>query len=208
MVTSIQHKERPMVHIRTNLTDSTLCPKVRPIVKKIPITAFVDRAVQQNLQGAVRTQWVPDEDQASCKSNCSVRDCKKANQTQKIKEDSVSKTQLMCLETQRKSCPNEARDELLDDLKKKTLHWASVREKNNCPRQQTDKFAAQIYEILDKGKTDQAFNHRPRPVITEKTIRETMPHIMKGRSRIGRENPQLKPSLERDAQDDDFFDHK
>ncbi|WAR20323.1 hypothetical protein MAR_002161 [Mya arenaria] len=103
------------------------------------------------------------------------------DQTWKTKEDSVLETQLMCLETQRKSCPNDARNELLDDLKRKTIHWASVREENNCPRQQTDKYAAQIYEILDKGKTDHAFQHRPRPVITERTIRETMPHIMKGK---------------------------
>ncbi|WAR20303.1 hypothetical protein MAR_002141 [Mya arenaria] len=103
------------------------------------------------------------------------------DQSWKTNEDSVLETQLMCLETQRKSCPNDARNELLDDLKRKTIHWASVREENNCPRQQTDKYAAKIYEILDKGKTDHAFNHRPRPVITERTIRETMPHIMRGK---------------------------
>ncbi|WAR20300.1 hypothetical protein MAR_002138 [Mya arenaria] len=136
----------------------------------------------------------------------------------------------------------EARDELLDVLKRKTIHWASVREENNCPRQKIDKYAAQIYEILDKGKTDHAFNHRRSPVITERTIRESMPHIMKGkhdqkkldrqfrddrnrmspavrratgrnavklgRSRIEKENPQLKPSLDRDAQADDYFDNK
>ncbi|XP_052225190.1 uncharacterized protein LOC127840814 [Dreissena polymorpha] len=94
------------------------------------------------------------------------------DQSRKGKDDveSIVETQLLLFETQLKACPSEVRNLLGEELKQKTIKWVAVR--HGQTHSKTDKFIAQLYEILAKGRTDHAFHSRPRPDITPEVMRE------------------------------------
>ncbi|XP_052227135.1 uncharacterized protein LOC127841967 isoform X2 [Dreissena polymorpha] len=103
------------------------------------------------------------------------------DQSRKGKDDveSIVETQLLLFETQLKACPSEVRNQLGEELKQKTIKWVAVR--HGQTQSKTDKFIAQLYEILAKGRTDHAFHSRPRPDITPEVMRENIPFLMRGK---------------------------
>ncbi|XP_052227136.1 uncharacterized protein LOC127841968 [Dreissena polymorpha] len=103
------------------------------------------------------------------------------DQSRKGKDDveSIVETQLLLFENQLKACPSEVRNQLGDELKQKTIKWVAVR--HGQTHSKTDKFIAQLYEILERGRTSHAFHSRPRPDITTEVMRENIPHLMRGK---------------------------
>jgi hypothetical protein len=68
--------------------------------------------------------------------------------------------QLFLFETQTKACPPEVLAALREELKSRTLGWSAVRAEMGLNEiHQTDRYLAQLYEILVKGGTfHQPFN--------------------------------------------------
>ncbi|XP_053390661.1 uncharacterized protein LOC128553506 [Mercenaria mercenaria] len=88
-------------------------------------------------------------------------------------------TQLLLFETQSKACPPEVRAALLEELKRKTLSWAAVREEMRLPdNQDTDRYISKLYEILAKGKTDHKVPSRQG--LTEHVMRDSFQAIIYG----------------------------
>ncbi|XP_052227396.1 uncharacterized protein LOC127842109 isoform X1 [Dreissena polymorpha] len=95
---------------------------------------------------------------------------------------SILETQVLLFETQAKSCPSYVRAEVGSELRRKVLEWMAVRADKDCNIEDTDMFAAQMYEVLVTGRTTHAFHSRTsfRRPHSAATIRESMPHILGG----------------------------
>ena len=69
---------------------------------------------------------------------------------------------MLLFENQLRACPDEAKREVRDELKKKTLQWTAVRGEHNVHKTATDVYVAQLFEILEKGRTEHALRSRPK----------------------------------------------
>ncbi|WAR20304.1 hypothetical protein MAR_002142 [Mya arenaria] len=105
------------------------------------------------------------------------------DQSWKTNEDVKAnvETQLLLFQTQSKFCPEEVRLSVNDELRLKTIAWFGVREDSKLDIGETDEFACRLYEILVKGATQHDILDRPRSPVTEKTMRETLPGILRGK---------------------------
>ncbi|XP_052229021.1 uncharacterized protein LOC127843197 isoform X2 [Dreissena polymorpha] len=121
------------------------------------------------------------EKRESPNKRLAISDIQIPDQSRKGNDDieSIVETQLLLFETQLKTCPGEVRDQLGEELKQKTIKWCSVR--HGQEHDKTDKFIAQLYEILARGRTQHAFHSRPRPNINAEVMRENIPHLMRGK---------------------------
>ncbi|KAH3783462.1 hypothetical protein DPMN_161400 [Dreissena polymorpha] len=68
-----------------------------------------------------------------------------------------------------------------EQLKWKATLWSAVRAEQGCSMRQKDIFISQLYEILETNRTTHAQTSRPKPTISEATIRPNLPHIMAGK---------------------------
>ncbi|XP_052768411.1 uncharacterized protein LOC128208825 isoform X1 [Mya arenaria] len=91
-------------------------------------------------------------------------------------------TQLLLFQTQSKACPEKVKLSVNRELRRKTIAWFGVREESNIDIDETDIYACRLYEILVQGATKHEILDKPRTQVTEKTIRETLPKIFKGKN--------------------------
>lgn len=88
------------------------------------------------------------------------------DQSHKANQDieRILQTQLLVFQTHLFSaCRPEVRNKVVDELKEATKRWIAVRNDKHVKNSKTDEYAAQLYEILLKGKTihPQVFSQRP-----------------------------------------------
>lgn len=87
--------------------------------------------------------------------------------------------QLFLFETQTKACPPEVLAALREELKSRTLGWSAVRAEIGLKEiHQTDRYIAQLYEILAKGGTF----HQPfhSDGVTEQVMKNGFQAMMNG----------------------------
>ncbi|XP_052227588.1 uncharacterized protein LOC127842216 isoform X1 [Dreissena polymorpha] len=106
------------------------------------------------------------------------------DQSKKSVDDvqSIVQTQLLLFETQQRACPKEVSQSVNKELRKKTLHWAAVREEKHMKPNETDKYICQLYEVLVKGKTKHEILEKPSKPVSAATIKENVKHIFKGKN--------------------------
>ncbi|KAH3783511.1 uncharacterized protein LOC127842219 [Dreissena polymorpha] len=106
------------------------------------------------------------------------------DQSKKSVDDvqSIVQTQLLLFETQQRACPKEVSQSVNKELRKKTLHWAAVREEKHMKPNDTDKYICQLYEVLVKGKTKHEILEKPSKPVSAATIKENVKHIFKGKN--------------------------
>ncbi|KAH3783514.1 uncharacterized protein LOC127842220 [Dreissena polymorpha] len=116
------------------------------------------------------------------------------DQSRKTVEDvqSIVQTQLLLFETQQRACPKDVSASVNKELRKKTIHWAAVREEHKMEVSDTDKYICQLYEVLVKGKTKHEILDKPRDPVSPETIRDNLQHILKGKHDASEIDKQFK----------------
>ncbi|XP_052086064.1 uncharacterized protein LOC127723458 [Mytilus californianus] len=111
----------------------------------------------------------------------------------------IVEAQLLMLETQIKSCRDDVRDNVTQQLKDSTMEWCAERhDKQLSTDSYTDKFAGQIYEILSRGRTThpEDFYQKPGEVadvsIEEMQLVLSAQHKIKENDRKFEGNPTRK----------------
>lgn len=93
--------------------------------------------------------------------------------------ESIVNTQILLFETQTRACPPEVLQELKDELKRRTIAWAAVREEMGIKGvHKTDMYVAKMYEILAKGRTQHTIPDRRG--VTEEVMRDSYQKMLHG----------------------------
>ncbi|XP_063405636.1 uncharacterized protein LOC134689598 [Mytilus trossulus] len=112
----------------------------------------------------------------------------------------IVEAQLLMLETQIKSCRDDVRDTVIQQLKDSTMEWCGERHDRQLPTDTiTDKFAGQIYEILSRGRTSHPKEFYQKPGDVQGVGIDQMQQVLAAQHKIGEHDRQFEGSSTKKA---------
>ncbi|XP_052228104.1 uncharacterized protein LOC127842578 isoform X2 [Dreissena polymorpha] len=105
------------------------------------------------------------------------------NQSSKSESDirSIVQGQLLAFQMQNMVCPSNVSSSVNKELRVKTILWAAVRQDHKLAINEIDTYICKLYKILVKGRIQHEINYQSRNQVSAETMKETIPHIFKGR---------------------------